>query len=294
LAFQQLLITVSADEVETVEQYLNLLGASAITLLDAKDESLLEPLPGSTPLWSQTVVVALFPGDMNLSGIIRFLSEKYADCRYEMLPDAAWEKAFLQHAKPKHFGENLWVIPNETDIIPENAVVVRLGPGLAFGTGTHPTTSLCLQWLAKHPPLNQVVLDYGCGSGILAIAALKLGAKIAIGVDYDPQAITATQANAEVNNIAPEMLTAFLPEHFTLDAPVDCLTANILAGPLCQLAEAFSQYVKPGGSMVLSGILNEQVGEVMDAYRPWFVFSEDAVQSEQEWASVSGIRSKTI
>lgn len=193
----------------------------------------------------------------------------------------------MEHYHPMKFGDSLWVCPTGQEKNEDDSVCMTLDPGLAFGTGTHPTTALCLEWLASHDISNKIVIDYGCGSGILAVAAILLGAKEVHAVDIDPQAIIATQANAEKNDIQ-DKIKCYLPEQFS-SFKADIVLANILATPLCELSESISALLKPQGQLVLSGILNEQANLVMDAYKELNIQIKAPI-SQEDWCRLDGIK----
>jgi len=267
------------------------LGALSVTMTDFKDEPQLEPAPGEIRLWSNTRISGLFSGDTDAdalrSAINQHLnSELSRQLTLEVLEDQQWERAWLDRFHPMRFGQRLWICPHgqQDQITQENAITVMLDPGLAFGTGSHPTTALCLQWLDEYISAQETVLDYGCGSGILAIAALALGAQRAVAVDYDPQALIATQANALGNEVS-ERLHSYSPK----DCPADSferVVANILAAPLIELAATLAGYCKTGGRIALSGILTQQADEVMQAYRPWFDLAK--LQQQDDWCLIHG------
>lgn len=289
----QLQIKATAATADFISDILMECGSEAVTLLDAKDQPILEPGPGETPLWQEVWVSALFPEDtdMNLPLLklnMIFAKEKL-DYRIVPLADKNWTREWLEHFKPMRFGERLWVTPEEclSDIQAKNAVIVLLDPGLAFGTGTHPTTALCLEWLEKNIHSGETLIDYGCGSGILAIAALKLGATKAYAIDNDPQALTATRENAARNQTSETQLITLKPEEFT-QPQCDVLVANILANPLISLAPHFKDLLKPHGRIALSGILAEQVSDIQATYNQWFDLDPPLLQNE--WALVSGRR----
>lgn len=266
-------------------------GALAVTLTDAADQPVLEPKPGETPLWSQTRITGLFAMDTNLNGLLKGLADKFApdklpQHRLEILGDRAWEREWLKDFKPMPFGKRLWVLPGEYTHDDPEAVILRLDPGLAFGTGTHPTTALCLEWLDGLELDDKSVLDYGCGSGILAIAALLLGARTAVGYDIDPQAVIATRDNAARNKVS-ELICVSTNEP-TESEQYDIVVANILAGPLCELAEKICQTVAPGGSLALSGILSAQAEMVMQAYQEWITF--EPVNVLNNWVRLTGTK----
>ena len=279
----QFSLHVPGDQADAVSAVIDEAGALSVTILDAADEPLLEPLPGETPLWRRTRIVALFePGadPRPLQQTLRGLLEMPAlQLQVEQLDDRDWSTTWRDTFGAMCFGRHLWVCPVGEDPAQTDAVVVHLDPGLAFGTGTHATTALCLQWLDAHPPAGLSVIDYGCGSGILAIAAHKLGAQGVVAVDIDPQALQATRENALRNQINARLSVVFPQDLDT--GPVDVLLANILANPLIEHAAALAGLVKQGGNIVLTGILAEQADAVMAAYRQWFDFS--APVQREEW-----------
>ncbi len=279
---------------EQAEQALLDLGALSVTLKDAEDQPVLEPLPGETPLWDQIILTGLFDADIDSQAIgeqlqqtLRQLqpdSQNNSAIKIEALEDKDWIRAWMDDYKPMQFGERLWVCPRHLPPPQPGAVNLMLDPGLAFGTGTHPTTALCLQWLDQHPPQNKRVLDFGCGSGVLAIAALLLGADHADATDIDPQALTATRNNAEANQVSDRVNTYAVQE--LPSAQYDIVLANILAGPLQELAPQLAEHCKSGGNIVLSGILETQAEKIIEAYSPWFELEPVAIKDE--WIRVSG------
>ena len=289
----QIKLDTNSDHAEKLEDLLLEAGASAVTLQDGKDQPLFEPEPGSTPLWQHTVVVGLFDAHTDMDEVVSLLRARYQGDPFpthkiEIVEDKDWEREWMTYFVPMQFGTRLWVCPSWKKIPEPDAVNLMLDPGLAFGTGTHPTTALCLEWLEKQQDLeNKTVIDYGCGSGILAIAALLLGAKKVTGVDLDPQALAATIDNAERNKIAPEKLQVFLPEKAPVEA-ADVVVANILAGPLVQLAPTLVEYLQPGGKIALSGILSEQTESIVSTYSERFEL--DPVVHNDDWILVTGIR----
>ncbi|MEM7377930.1 MAG: 50S ribosomal protein L11 methyltransferase [Pseudomonadota bacterium] len=277
-----------ADDVEAVESALFASGALSVTLLDAADQPILEPAPGETPLWEHVVLVGLYPGDTVADvlaiGIASALGRPVDAAQLEHLADEAWERAWMAHFKPMHFGGTLWIVPSHADAPDPNAVNVRLDPGLAFGSGTHPTTALCLRHLASESPCGVSVIDFGCGSGVLAVAALKLGAARVWATDIDPQALIATRENATLNGVTDKLLVS-RPE----DGPVwqaEVLLANILHGPLIALRDDLVSRVVPGGRLVLSGVLEEQVEGLEAHYAP--VLDDIAVVGDGDWCRLSG------
>ena len=296
MSWQQLRIQVRSGQIEPLEQLLLDYGGLSISYLDAEDQPIFQKEPGSTPLWGLVDLVCLFEKEVNLDGLLFLLQQHPAiedkeSLILETLIDRAWERSWMSDFKAMQFGERLWVCPSWQEPPEPNAVNIMLDPGLAFGSGSHATTSMCLQWLEKNIRDDSTVIDYGCGSGILAIAAALLGAARVIAVDNDPQAITATIENAKRNNIPEGVIETYLPNQLPGDpaAPLaDILVANILAEPLMQLAEDLSHLVKPQGQIALSGLLAEQADGLLEHYGSWFGMDK-AVMSE-EWARLSGTR----
>jgi ribosomal protein L11 methyltransferase len=266
-------------------------GAVAVTLEDDADQPLLEPPPGATPLWKHTRVIGLFAQDVRINRIVKSIGDSLHPTpmpawRSENLEDKDWERQWMKDFNPLQFGQRLWICPSWLNPPNPQAINILMDPGLAFGTGTHASTALCLEWLEAKDLHRKTGIDYGCGSGILAIAALKLGAHSMCAVDIDPQARLSTGNNAEKNFVASS-LSICEPENLP-PAEVDFLIANILASPLIRLSSKFSQLVKPGGYLVLAGILNSQANDVMDAYLPWFTFTTPT--RRQEWIRLEGQR----
>jgi ribosomal protein L11 methyltransferase len=292
MPFLQLTVAIGSADPEPFEAALLAAGASSITLEDAADDPVLEPEPGTTPLWPTVRVKALFDASVDRDAILLAMSQQLPSplpgIRFEDVEDRAWEREWLKDFRPMRFGARLWVCP--AGMRPEPAdiesVFIDLDPGLAFGTGTHPTTALCLEWLESTQLEGKTVVDYGCGSGVLAIAALKLGAKAAVAVDIDPQAIVATNENAQ-RNAVKDRLTACTVEAFHRNA-CDVVVANILAEPLEQLAPRLSQLVVPGGAIVLSGLLQAQAPRLASIYGAWF--DMDPMATRDDWARLSGIK----
>ena len=287
----QLTFHVDPDKAETLSDLLSELGAAAVTMQDGADQPLYEPPPGATPLWNQTCVSGLFSADNNAEQLATTLAERLSPeplphWHKTLIEDQDWERAWMDDFQPMRFGERLWIVPSWYEPPESDAVNILLDPGLAFGSGTHPTTRLCLEWLEKEAISDKQVIDYGCGSGILAIAAAKLGAKQVIAIDNDPQALLATRDNAERNSVAKKIET-FLPGSApTLHA--DIMVANILAGPLIELASAFALLLKKEGQIALSGILPEQAREVLAAYSEAFEM-RPAVEHDG-WVRLEGTR----
>jgi ribosomal protein L11 methyltransferase len=284
----QLTFYSTKEKAEALADLLSEAGAAAVTMQDAADQPLYEPPPGTTPLWQLTNVVGLFDESFDSDAVVAELKgqwpEELPDYRSERLEDQDWERAWMDDFKPMRFGERLWIVPSWHEAPEGDAVNILLDPGLAFGTGTHPTTRLCLEWLDGHDIQEKTVIDYGCGSGILALAAALLGAESVIGVDNDPQALVATLDNAQRNGVA---IQAYLPGEAP-QAPADILIANILAGPLIELAPRFAALVKPGGAIALSGILPEQAADVSAAYESGFAMQP--ATEHDGWIRLEGSR----
>ena len=286
----QIRINATAKTADKVSNMLLGRGAQAVTFMDAQDVPVYEPLPGETPLWGETEVMGLFDAETDPAPTIAFFQQIFGEdvgYKVEQLEDKDWVREWMDHFHPMQFGKRLWICPSWRDVPNPDAVNVMLDPGLAFGTGTHPTTALCLQWLDGLDLAGKTVVDFGCGSGILAIAALKLGAARVIGIDIDPQAIQASRDNAERNGVA-EQLELFLPEDQPKSLQADILVANILAGPLRELAPLMNELVRPGGLLALSGVLETQAVELEQIYGQWFDMDSTAVR--EEWCRLSGIK----
>jgi len=291
MPWHQLTLTIPRDQAESLEDTLLELGAISVTLQDAADVPVLEPLPGETPLWPQVDVVGLFEEQTDTIQVDQALAARgIRGGTWSHVEDQDWERAWMDQFQPLCFGKRLWIVPSWIEAPDAQAVNILLDPGLAFGTGTHPTTALCLEWLDGADMAGKTVLDYGCGSGILAIAALKLGALEAWGIDIDPQALTATRDNAARNGIEAGRLHAGPPATLPGEAQFDVLLANILMGPLIELAPTLTAHVKPGGALVLSGLLAEQAEGVMAAYAEAFDFEPPTLK--EGWARLSAVRRK--
>ncbi|HEU4618730.1 MAG TPA: 50S ribosomal protein L11 methyltransferase [Gammaproteobacteria bacterium] len=285
--WHRLSLRVLRSDVARVEALLGLAGAGSIDLADAEDSPLLEPAPGETPLWPEVVVSALFAAEPDLDAARALLAASVPDARIEVAPlEANWQEAGRRSAPQRRFGRRLWLVPAESYGPDPAGAVVKLRMGFAFGTGEHPTTALCLEWLDAHAPADADVLDYGCGSGVLGLAALALGAKRVSAVDNDPQALVAARANAELNGVG-ERLTVLAPEDLP-DAKVDLVLANILARPLLELRRSLTERVRPGGRIVLSGLLETQAAELLAAYGR--DFDELDVAEREGWARIAGRR----
>lgn len=297
MPFLELSLTLRVEQQPHAEASLEDLGALSITLRDADaetpdEQAIFEPGVGELPLWPTLTLSALFEARTDRRGLTEALDELLPwlepdQLSFREVADEDWERAWMDQYKPMAFGRRLWIYPwNVEPPQDEELVVVRLDPGLAFGSGTHPTTALCLQWLDGLDLAGKQVTDFGCGSGILAIAALKLGAASAIGVDNDPQALTASVDNAERNGVAGR-LAVCPPEQFP-GVPADVFVANILAGPLGELAPTFAAAAKSGAPFAISGILVGQQDELLLRYAEWF--DELRVEIRDDWARISGRR----
>ena len=289
-------LTVVADRAahDEVEAALEQAGALAVTTEDAGDVPVLEPGIGETPLWPHLRITGLFDADADRQVIHRHVSELAAveqaeQLHWQQIENQDWTRAWMDRFKPMDFGHGLWVCPSEQAVPAEASHVIELDPGLAFGTGTHPTTALCLRWLAAHRTLidGARVLDYGCGSGILGIAAAVMGAREVVAVDHDPQALSATRANAAANHTL-QCIDTLLPDEFSgQDGGFGLVLANILAQPLVDLAGLLTRQLAPGGNLVLSGILTGQADTVARAYAPEVMLK---MEHEQDWVCLSGQR----
>lgn len=302
MSWLELSLTIHAQQQAAVEGALEDLGALSITLRDADadtpdERAIFEPGVGELPLWNEIVLQALFDAATDRAGLVAALTDLAPELSPERIAfreiaDQDWTRAWMDTYQPMRFGRRLWIYPTtvEPADLDADAVVVRLDPGLAFGTGTHPTTALCLEWLDAIADAGALagknLIDFGCGSGVLAVAALKLGAAHAIGVDNDAQAIEASRINAERNDVAAKV-DLYLPQDFPTQQ-ADILIANILAGPLGELAEQFSANVAPGGLFALSGILSGQEQELLEIYARWF--DGLVVTQREDWIRINGVR----
>lgn len=293
----QIHITVEQAQVEFTETLLSSLGAVSVTLDDAENQDLLEPLPGETPLWNKVIVTGIYAQeegeDIDVTALETFIRTQLPTepMRNEFLEDQVWERSWMDYYEPIQIGEKYWIVPEWIEPPEADAVNIKLDPGLAFGTGNHASTFLCLQWLGKTDVKDKVVIDYGCGSGILGVAALLLGAKKVYATDIDPQAVLATKQNAELNGVL-ENLYVGLPEEFNAEfknQQADILVANILAGPLMSLAKEFSTLIKSEGEFALAGVIEEQVTDVSSIYSEFFDIVE-VEKREETWCRISGSR----
>jgi ribosomal protein L11 methyltransferase len=288
----QLALTLTLDglDAERVEESCFEFGALAVSYTDQRDDPILEPAPGEFRLWPHSRLQALFPFETSpeelIAGLSHVLRVQPQRLQVETLADKVWEREWLRDFHPMCFGRRLWVSPHHAHVHTQGAVVVKLDPGLAFGTGTHATTAMCLAWLDEHAADGQLAIDYGCGSGVLAVAAVKLGARAAHAFDIDPQALTATRDNAAANDVAAQVHV--VERESDLPTGADLLLANILCGPLCELAPRFAALVRPGGKIVLAGLLSTQADEVIRAHAEWFDLAPYATR--EGWTALSGVR----
>ncbi len=289
----QLVFITDSVSAEALSDALEEAGSAAVTMLDAADQALFDTGQEETSLWDQTRLIALFSNEIDPDLILALIKQKIRNPPpYEVIPlqNEDWERAWMSRFKPMSFGadKKLWICSTwETPPVPD-AINLTLDPGMAFGTGTHETTSLCLGWLADHQALieKKQIIDYGCGSGILAIAAAKLGAKSIWTVDIEQQALDSTKENARSNNVLD--IFDISGQNESKEIKADLIIANILANPLIMLAPLFAGYSAPDGYIILSGILKEQVPLVLVAYQPFFNFLEPVY--ENEWSLLEGKR----
>jgi ribosomal protein L11 methyltransferase len=287
----QLTFVTEDKNADLIEQTLLGCGALSITFQDAADSPVLEPSPGENPLWSTIKISALFNCTRDMDEIHSCLSNlsvlRTTSLVIDILKDQDWVREGMRDFKAMRFGQQLWICPSWHPICHQDAIAISLDPGLAFGTGAHPTTALCLRWLDSHPPKNATVVDYGCGSGILAIVAVKLGAQHAWAVDIDSQAIWATRENMEKNRISKEIIETVKPDCLP-DIQADILIANILSGPLIELSSNLVKLVKPNGQIILSGILVEQAESVASKYAKYCTMGPS--QTQEGWVLLEGQR----
>lgn len=295
-SWQELRLETDADRVELLEDWLFAQGAVAVTLEDNADQPLLEPGPGETPMWRDVQVVALFPMSALLDDIASQVPKPLIESTppsVREVPDQVWEHAWMADYHPMKMGDRLWICPSWTPPPDPSAVNVLLDPGLAFGTGTHPTTAMCLGALDRWVEPGMRVVDFGCGTGILAIAALKLGAGLALGVDNDPQAIIASLVNAERNHVPASQWSVVMPDDPEIDrwaGSADIVVANILAGPLMALSQRLIALMKPEAHLLLAGLLDEQVDELIAAYQPEVTLSRN--NTVEGWTLLHGVRAQ--
>jgi ribosomal protein L11 methyltransferase len=289
-SFLQLSFALGRLTADAVEAGCFELGALSVTFVDSKDNPVLEPLPGEFRLWPDTTVRALFDATAGAEVIVSQLGASLGltaeAVRVESVADRVWEREWLRDFHAMRFGRRLWICPHHEQVSDPGAVVVRMDPGLAFGTGTHPTTALCLEWLDANVVDGQCVIDFGCGSGILAVAAVKLGAREAHCFDIDPQALLAARENALANAVETSVKICHSAD--ALPQGADVLVANILSGPLCELAPTFASLVRAGGSIVLAGLLEDEAGDVTQACNAWFDMRSFGCR--EGWVRLSGKR----
>lgn len=283
MAFQQITITVDQPAVDSLVDFFNEHEALSVVLQDAADHAIFQEAPEETPLWPQTKIQALFSLETNLDPLLLTLKCDFPDIKIaiETISDQNWVATSRDHFQPQHYADRLWILPSWYDDKEYSGTLVKLDPGLAFGTGTHPTTALCLEWLAQHPPKNLSVIDYGCGSGILALAALALGASHVTAIDHDPQALTATKNNATLNSfVNKKNLELYLPEK-TPTITADVVIANILANPIISLANILKNLLAPQGKLILSGFFNIDVPRIQKIFPE---FKTESVETKEQWA----------
>jgi len=292
MPWQEITLEVSPSEVDTLSEILCEAGAASVTFKDNADTPIYEPAADASDLWPSTCVVGLFDAGTDFDSVLASIqqAEQFSSLPpYHItdLKEQQWERLWMDEFKPMRFGENLWICPTETPPPEPDALNIMLDPGLAFGTGTHPTTALCLEWIDQNDLNHKTVIDFGCGSGILAIGAAMSGAVSIEAIDIDPQALLATNSNAAQNNVTALITTALPSEATTLSA-VDCLLANILANPIMELADYFSTLVKDNGIIVLSGVLSEQAAQVISIYKKWFEFQP--IVEQEGWVRLVATR----
>ena len=290
----QLTIEASPQQTEQIEDAVLDAGAVSVTLQDAADQPILEPGVGETPLWDSCILTALFPASIDTSTTEQQIQANlsFSLCSsWQLVEDKDWSQEWKKHFKPIACSNGkLWICPSWIEAPLPDAVNLRLDPGLAFGTGSHPTTMLCLNWLEKQTLKGKTLIDFGCGSGILGIAALLLGAEKVWAIDNDPQALLASRDNAQRNDIEDERLITLLPEQIPPNAIADIMVANILAKPLIDLAPQISKLTLNNGQLCLSGILSHQVDQVSAAYTEKFIFADSVI--EDNWAQLAATKTK--
>ena len=287
MKWNQLVVVTTEQNAEAFSAFFEEHGAISVTFSDNADSPVYEPEKGTLTLWPDTSVTGLFESSVNISEIVERMQrldffEEHTHYRIETIEDKDWTRVWMDDFHPIQFGRRLWICPSWREPPETDAINIMLDPGLAFGTGTHPTTAMCLEWLDSQQMKEKTLTDYGCGSGILAIAALKLGAKHAFAVDIDPQAIIATKANAEKNDVSSG-LTTLLSNNYD-GKPTDIVVANILSGPLKSLFSTLSSLCHQKGTLVLSGILKEQAEDIIEVYQT--AFSDFAITERGEWIRI--------
>lgn len=290
MSWYELSVSSQKAEVDSITELLESQGALAVSYFDAEDQPILEPKPNEVNLWEKVITTGLFPMTLNPDGLASHINQSFPKSfiSHNVLPDQDWTITWLEHFKPIQFNQRLWICPSGFDSSSLGGKVLHLDPGLAFGTGQHQTTRLCLHWLASQDIKNKTVLDFGCGTGILALAALKLGAKQCYGIDHDPQALYSTRINAEKNHVTKEQLPILSDD--VSDIPVcDIIMANILMRPLIELAPLLQSLCHHSGYIVLAGILKSQVSELQKSYAQWFDFAPYCLDDE-DWVLLVGKR----
>lgn len=293
MAWHELSITSKKSDVDDVTAALECQGALAVTYQDSQDNPILEPNPNEVSFWDEVIITGLFTLDSNIENISQTISQRFPACviTHKPLQDKNWETAWLAHFKPQKFGNSLFIYPSTEDMPTDlQGTTVILSPGLAFGTGQHPTTRLCLEWLAFGKLQNKTILDFGCGTSILAISALKLGAKRAFGIDHDEQALLSSKMNAEKNGISSDalQLSLALEDNFQ---PCDIVVANILMNPLLSLADTLASVCVEGGTLLLSGLLDTQGDKIIEKYKKWFDFKPYCI--DEDWILLVGTKRTT-
>lgn len=290
----QLKVKATRPQTEKLEDALLASGAVSVTLQDAADQPIFEPALGETPLWDDIRVTGLYSADIDTAKASlqaqKVFGGELPEHKWELLEDKDWEREWMKNYHAIRCGERLWICPSWQQPPEPDKINLMLDPGLAFGTGTHPTTFMCLQWIDQQDLTDKQIVDYGCGSGILGIAALLMGARQVIGVDIDPQALLATTENAKRNHLPADAMPVYLPSRCP-KVQADVVLANILAGPLADLASQLNALTKPGGRICLSGILGVQAESVIAAYAPWFDF--DPVVSQDEWVRLTATKTRS-
>jgi ribosomal protein L11 methyltransferase len=284
----ELKYTTTASQADALSEALTELGALAVTTQDAGDQPLYEPDPETTPTWDQIIITGLFEAKQNIESTLSAIQSEFPDLQptCSQLAEADWQNSWMQDFQPMNFGKRLSVIPSyEKRELSSHQII--FDPGMAFGTGKHPTTALCLNWLDSHITDQKVLIDYGCGSGILGIAALKLGVQTVYAVDHDPQAIIATHQNGQKNGFSTQQLITLEPTELEPNM-ADIIMANILANPLIELAQQFHTWLAPKGSVILSGILEGQANDVIQAYETYFKILK--VEQLEEWVRIDGVK----
>jgi ribosomal protein L11 methyltransferase len=287
----QLKIITPRKYVESLEDSLLACGAASVTLEDNADQPILEPALGETPLWDNVKITGLFDAEINTANTTLLAEKRFGnqlpEHTWELLEDKDWEREWMKNYHAIRCGDRLWICPSWQQPPEPDKINLMLDPGLAFGTGTHPTTFMCMQWIDSQDFTGFNIVDYGCGSGILGIATLLMGAQKVIGIDIDPQALLATTENAKRNKLADDAMPVFLPENCP-QTQADIMLANILAGPLAELAPSLNKLTKVGGKICLSGILAIQADAVKAAYAQWFDF--DPIAQQEEWVRITGTK----